>query len=275
MILPSFKTTWSAEGSIKPRMQILEVRDKQDAKSVDPLAQIIYEREEVLKYDQDGVLEGAQLTISYERLTHRASKDAAHRNPFMASYTRRTNTVSLTSGSNAKGLVALDFSELKGQRIGTFFFNEIVQWVKQWPDAQVNSIELLSGQATKSNKARRNRFYERFNIVFDYKDPEHEEGLSRPMLARDLVNVETWKQNIQEVDVMAYLGALAHKADHACAELAHRQRAADHLIYSIRRIESKPLRWALSQWASKIAAWSVPLLVAGMVGLGIWKAFFS
>ena len=55
-----------------------------------------------------------------------------------------------------------------------------------------------------SKKSRRNWFYEQFGLVFDYTDPEHREGRSRPMLAGALVKVETWKQNITEHRMLDY-----------------------------------------------------------------------
>ncbi|MBN0147646.1 hypothetical protein JTL51_32530, partial [Pseudomonas aeruginosa] len=126
------------------------------------------------------------------------------------SYSRHFNSVSLTSPSMSKGAVFLDLPGLDGQRIGTYLMNEIVQWVQQWPEANVNGIELLAGQAHGDNKARRNWFYEQFGLVFDYTDPEHREGRSRPMLAGALVKVETWRQNITEHRMLDYLAAVLY-----------------------------------------------------------------
>ena len=119
----------------------------------------------------------------------------------------------------SKGAVFLDLPGLDGQRIGTYLMNEIVQCVQQWPEATVNGIELLAGQAHGDNKARRNWFYEQFGLVFDYTDPEHREGRSRPMLAGALVKVETWKQNITEHRMLDYLAAVLYAEERATSEL--------------------------------------------------------
>jgi hypothetical protein len=272
MILPAFKTQWDNSRTIKPRMQILEVRDR-DAPDAEPLALLLIEREEVIKFDHDGLLESATVTFSYEPIKTHCRDTAMYRNQFKGSFTRRTNTVSLTSGSNSKGLVALDLNGLKGQRVGTYFFNEIVTWVKQWPDAEVNAIELLIGQAGEQNKERRNHFYERFNIQFDYKDADRREGTSVPMKAADLGHVETWKSNIRELDVMKFMSDLSYKADSATAELEYKHKAVKDLINQLRAIESKPLRWAIGQWLGKLYALALPMLIVATVVFGCWRSF--
>lgn len=145
----------------------------------------------------------------------------------------------------SKGAVFLDLPGLDGQRIGTYLMNEIVQWVQQWSEATVNSIELLAGQAHGDNKARRDWFYEQFGLVFDYTDPEHREGRSRPMLAGALVKVETWKQNITEHRMLDYLAAVLYAEERATSELQARDRACAQLIVEQRRAEARPVRWAL------------------------------
>jgi hypothetical protein len=101
--------------------------------------------------------------------------------------------------------VTLDLPGLEGQRIGTYRMNEIVCWARQWPDADVNNIELLEGQAYGKNTARRNRCYEKFGFTFDYTDPEHWAGMSRAVKVRDLNAVENWKDTIAERRVFDFL----------------------------------------------------------------------
>ena len=89
---------------------------------------------------------------TYQRITAKFSYRDGGKGRFDGSYSRNFNSVSLTSTSMSKGAVFLDLPGLDGQRIGTYLMNEIVQWVQQWPETTVNSIELLAGQAHGDNK---------------------------------------------------------------------------------------------------------------------------
>ena len=195
MALPSFDNGWREGQSVKPRILVLEIKDK-DRPDDKALGWVLVEREETYRRDpRDGTIYEASIRLSYQRITAKFSHRDGGKGRLDGSYSRNFNAVSLTSTSMSKGAVFLDLPGLDGQRIGTYLMNEIVQWVQQWPEATVNGIELLAGQGHGDNKARRNWFYEQFGLVFDYTDPEHREGRSRPMLAGALVKVETWKQN--------------------------------------------------------------------------------
>lgn len=140
----------------------------------------------------------------------------------------------------------MDLSGMKGQRIGTYLLNEIVRWVKQWPEADVKRIELVSGQAGSDEaRNRRNSFYERFGIAFDYTDAEHRAGFSRVMKAGELNQVESWRANIIEHRVDHYLASSHVRTSRLKLELAdserRRKKIADELNVAFR----KPLRWAL------------------------------
>jgi GNAT superfamily N-acetyltransferase len=66
------------------------------------------------------------------------------------------------------GFVVVDPSSMHGQRIGTYLFNEVIDWAKQWPDAVITPIKLV--ETDHVNKIRRNHFYARFGFSFDFKD---------------------------------------------------------------------------------------------------------
>ena len=192
MALPSFDNGWREGQSVKPRILVLEIKDKDrpDDKAK-ALGWVLVEREETYRRDpRDGTIYEASIRLSYQRITAKFSHRDGGKGRFDGSYSRNFNAVSLTSTSMSKGAVFLDLPGLDGQRIGTYLMNEIFQWVQQWPEATVNGIELLAGQGHGDNKARRNWFYEQFGLVFDYTDPEHREGRSRPMLAGALVKVD-------------------------------------------------------------------------------------
>lgn len=245
--MPSFDNGWRDNKQIKPRILVLEVRDK-DRPEADALGWVLVEREETYRRDSnDGPICEASIRLSYQRITAKFSHRDGGNGWFNGSYSRRFNTVSLTSSSMSEGAVFLGLQGLDGQRVGTYLMNEVVQWAQQWPEATVNSVELLAGQAHGDNKARRNWFYEQFGLVFDYADLEHWEGRSRPMPAGALSTVETWRQNIVEHRMLDYLAAVLYAKEHATAELKARERACVLLIAEQRNAAAHPLRWALKQ----------------------------
>ena len=268
MALPSFDNSWREGQSVKPRILVLEIKDK-DRPDDKALGWVLVEREETYRRDpRDGTIYEASIRLSYQRITAKFSHRDGGKGRFDGSYSRHFNAVSLTSTSMSKGAVFLDLPGLDGQRIGTYLMNEIVQWVQQWPETTVNSIELLAGQAHGDNKSRRNWFYEQFGLVFDYTDPEHREGRSRPMLAGALVKVETWKQNITEHRMLDYLAAVLYAEERATSELQARDRACAQLIAEQRRAEARPVRWALRRlyihYASTVLAGLVLTALVGM-----------
>ncbi|EPB8062569.1 hypothetical protein ACW57B_005655 [Pseudomonas aeruginosa] len=268
MALPSFDNGWREGQSVKPRILVLEIKDK-DRPDDKALGWVLVEREETYRRDpRDGTIYEASIRLSYQRITAKFSHRDGGKGRFDGSYSRNFNAVSLTSTSMSKGAVFLDLPGLDGQRIGTYLMNEIVQWVQQWPEATVNGIELLAGQGHGDNKARRNWFYEQFGLVFDYTDPEHREGRSRPMLAGALVKVETWKQNITEHRMLDYLAAVLYAEERATSELQARDRACAQLIAEQRRAEARPVRWALRRlyihYASTVLAGLVLMALVGM-----------
>ena len=268
MALPSFDNGWREGQSVKPRILVLEIKDK-DRPDDKALGWVLVEREETYRRDpRDGTIYEASIRLSYQRITAKFSHRDGGKGRFDGSYSRNFNAVSLTSTSMSKGAVFLDLPGLDGQRIGTYLMNEIVQWVQQWPEATVNGIELLAGQGHGDNKARRNWFYEQFGLVFDYTDPEHREGRSRPMLAGALVKVETWKQNITEPRMLDYLAAVLYAEERATSELQARDRACAQLIAEQRRAEARPVRWALRRlyihYASTVLAGLVLTALVGM-----------
>lgn len=268
MALPSFDNGWREGQSVKPRILVLEIKDK-DRPDDKALGWVLVEREETYRRDpRDGTIYEASIRLSYQRITAKFSHRDGGKGRFDGSYSRNFNAVSLTSTSMSKGAVFLDLPGLDGQRIGTYLMNEIVQWVQQWPEATVNGIELLAGQGHGDNKARRNWFYEQFGLVFDYTDPEHREGRSRPMLAGALVKVETWKQNITEHRMLDYLASVLYAEERATSELQARDRACAQLIAEQRRAEARPVRWALRRlyihYASTVLAGLVLTALVGM-----------
>lgn len=272
MSLPSLDRNWKNSEYIKPKIYVLEIKDRKTPEG-EPIAWLLVEREESHKIDsRDGSTYEASMCLHYERIGPNLS--FPNKGEFRASYHRGFGDgeiVSLTSSSLSRGAVFLDLSGLKGQLIGTYLMNEIVLWVQQWPEAIVNSVELLQAQADEANKERRNRFYEQFGLEFEYSDPEkREQGKSKPIPASTLTPVNTWKMNICERDVREYMNKLIAKHDQLRFDLSCRERAVKKLSAEITDAEKHPIRWALRQIWWRLAPTLGLVVMLATVVAAIW-----
>lgn len=275
MALPSFDDKWWEGQQQKPRIQVLEIRDR-DKPDSPPIAWLLVEREEVYRRDpRDDSIYEASIRLYYECILPKSAHHSRTKGRFDGSYSKGFNaqsSVSLTSASSGRGAVFLDLPGLQGQRIGTYLMNEIVTWAKRWPDAMVNRVQLLAGQANDENKDRRNWFYEQFGLVFDYTDSEHREGRSRQIPAAALRSIDTWKANIRERRIQDYLADVLFAKERASLELADRERAVKSLLNDRKEAEAKPVRWALRMlWWRYAGAMIGGAFMAGLAALAWLK----
>jgi len=271
MSIPSFEHDWQNGKRGKPRIQVLEVRPVAQPDD-EPIEWIVVERRELYELDpRDQSVYSASIRLSYQRTVEKYSRGVGG-GTFDGSYSSLFGTVSLTSRTTSSGGVFIDPEDLRGLRIGTYLMNEIVQWAQQWPEATVQSIELRPGQADESNRERRNRFYERFGIVFDYADSEHACGRSRPMLVRQLTPADSWKKNITEQPVMEYLANLLYAHKKTSWELRARDRAHQNLIDQQRHVEQHPVKWVVTnlyyRYSSRLIGSAV---IAALLGIAWLK----
>jgi GNAT superfamily N-acetyltransferase len=265
-----FDDAWRKGHRAKPNIRVLAIR-RPDSLDKVAVEWILVERQETCRLDErDGSVHEASIRLAYRQLAARYADAVPHRGEFCASYHSIWNTLSLTSSSLSGGAVFLDPPSLRGNRLGTYLMNEIVDWARNFPDASVNPVTLIDGQAYAANKERRNRFYEQFGLVFDYNSEDRSAGVSRPMLAGELNIVETWRQNITEHKFFDYLADVLQNRDEAVAELELRTSACKALNADRRAAESRPLWWAL-----KTLYWrhSGELAIAGMLsllGVAVW-----
>lgn len=225
-MLPSFEFPYPIADNAKPRIYVLHVYEPE--REGKPIASILVEHVEKIVRDSKGVIVEASLRIHYELITRRRD---FHRHPggdFGGCYTRNfegTERVSITSPSMGSGAVFLDLPGLEGCRIGTYLMNEVVSWVKQWPDADLKPIGLVAGQADSENKERRNRFYQQFGIEFEFTDHSQAAGFSKPMRAGQLLNSEKWKSRIKVVDAREYLANILDENLNLEFEVDNQRRA--------------------------------------------------
>lgn len=259
----------------KPTAFVLEIRPRNESKNNAPIAWLLVERHIGFRHDSQGVLLEASICVSCQPITTRYSRDERRKSHFHGGYTSTLNgMVSLTAKSmTIGGYVVLENANLQGNRIGTFLMNEIVQWVQQWPDATVRTVSLLAGQAHGDNKERRNRFYEQLGLEFDYDDSEHKHGCSRPIVAKQLKRVETWKENITVHSMSDYLANILHEKERDSMELMQRNRAVKDLINEQRAAEAKPIRWALRTLYSRYQTQVIGCVLLAMLTAMAWSRF--
>lgn len=127
--------------------------------------------------------------------------------------------------------------------------SEIVTWAKQWPTASVDSVKLLEGQARSSvNKARRNRFYEQFGLIFNFGGTDGTAGYSLPMTVNELDTseaVEAWKKNIKVHDAFEFMSAMVDERKRLTFDLKGAHRIVERQREVRQMAERQPLRWAL------------------------------
>lgn len=247
----------------KPHYFILEIKDKQNPTGP-TIHWVIVERKE--NYNtHEGTVQDARLTLKYKILGERGIHE---RGSFFSGYRRNydgTEIVSLSSTSINDGGIFLDPASLRSQRLGTYLMNEVVGWVKQWPEASVNPIKLLD---SNTEKIRRNRFYERFGLVFYYHADKSMSTQSEPMLTSDLQQVDSWEKNIREHDWLEAIDNLIVTHNSLSLELNLAQKTIKELVQINQKFTDKPIRWALRY------SLSLPKLLIALccllIGIGIY-----
>lgn len=220
---------------------MLEVRDRPNIDG-EPIARLFVKRQETYRSDAtDGQICEASIHLSYQALEPKHSMRSSVSGSFCGNYSRR-----FLEGESSVSLVSealfIDPAELRGQRVGTYLMNEIVTWAQQWPEATVKPITLLSGQAEEENRDRRNRFYERFGLVFAYVDPERREGVSKPILVKELTPITSWEANIRERDPREYLGELLYERECMMTDASRRNMAIKSLSATLEDARNHPVR---------------------------------
>lgn len=274
MTLPAFDDTWRGKQRIKPAVFVLEVRDRNTPEG-EPIARLFVQREEGYRRDdRNGQMYEASIRLSYQTIEPKHSLRSRVSGAFNGSYSRgfREGEASV---SLVVGALFFDPAELRGQRIGTYLMNNIVTWAQQWPEATVRSIKLLSGQAEEENRTRRNRFYEGFGLKFAYSDPEHREGVSKPMPVKELTPVTSWEANIRERDPREYLAELLFEREHMAMEASRRDTVIKRLSATLEDARGRPVRWAARHLWWRLQ----PVLIQGVMllafGVLVWVGLRS
>jgi len=213
----------------KPKLQVLLLAPKEDAPE---LCLLLERRETIVRDDDNNVIE-AKLSFHYQEMYPTGAEPLGGEfcESCAANKGNMGGTVSLTSRSLIGGAVYIDPAVWRGRRLGTYLMDSIVDAMRRWPAAHVNTIHLLKEQADDENKLRRNRFYEQFNIQFAYQDDECEVGESLPMLVKDLYRSNAWNGHVKEKPLVQHL----KERENERRMNAHRQREDTYRIEALVR----------------------------------------
>ncbi|MEQ9770961.1 hypothetical protein ABRQ03_08845 [Pectobacterium jejuense] len=155
-----------------------------------------------------------------------------------------SETISLTCGS-----LGIWHNDYKGNRLGSWLFNEIVIWAKNWPNADVNSIRLGPKDATEDNLKRRNKMYRGAGLKFDYDDDEKHTGRSRIMKASELTALSSWKKenggNIVIQNIDDYINELIKGNESLKCEMENKKLRINSLNEKLSIMESKTIKGML------------------------------
>lgn len=195
---------------------------------------------------------------------------------FSGSFSQSRDKGSITSSMvSMDGGVFLDPPALRGQRIGTYLMCRVVEFVRQLPNATLNAVDLMEGNAGDENRERRNRFYEQFGLRFEFNGPGRREGDALPMRCGDLTTdaaMAAWSRNIVEYEGGAGFERLVKLYD---AEAARAASLADQMTLCKAELDKRdahPLRWALkvvlTRWFNRLGPF---LFVATLIGLAVWR----
>lgn len=87
-----------------------------------------------------------------------------------------------------QGRLDIQINELRGIGLGSFLMSFIVCWAHRLPNVPLSTILLSADDAISSAAlSRRNRFWEKLGVEFDYQDGGRW-GQSKGMMSHDLVD---------------------------------------------------------------------------------------
>lgn len=281
-MLPSFYKEWTAPPESLPRIYLLAVRERH-LPNGEPVQWILVERSETRLDRQDGSTITASIRLSFKPLRLSEESGFGNHEAFNGNYSSGPGghdaEISITGGS----LMIRD-RRLQSKRIGTHLMNEVVRWAQQWPTAVVSEVSVSSvddyldkvdgqdGQGIE-NKLRRNLLYENFGLKMIYADDLKAEGYSLPMLARELIPRDTWKQNIEVRDVPGYIRELRNDIAAWTQKESERSRHIEELENQIKSAKRSPVLWACHQVGLRLCGKAPWIALLGLIILLLWVVF--
>ena len=251
---------WSGELNSKPRLYVISVRPRMDPKAA-PIAYVMVDRKISSDPSDSGDVSSSTIELNYHVIGPDYQFATPSTGSFRGKYQRGSNTVSLTGGA-----VFMDPDELRGNRIGTYLFSQVIQWAMQWPQASVLPIK-VNPERDQDNRVRRDQMYKEAGIEFDPVS-----GESLPMKAGALKLRTSWQENIEELRLNDCIAKLVYERNWANNEhriqCLHTERAEEKLAMR----ERCPIIFALDHIWKRITSLPVLGALAIAVSLGlVWR----
>lgn len=283
MSLPSITLPYTKDKSATPRIYVIqvyptEINTDSNTDLGNPIASIIVERAEEIEYfGCSKAISSARIRLCFELMTTRENYHRLSSGEFCGSYSvdyeGGKERVSITSPSLSAGAVFMDLPGLKGHRIGTYLMDQIVAWVKQWPNANLRSIGLSAGQSEAENKERRNRFYEQFGIEFDYTDETRRAGMSKPMTAGQLLRSDRWMLRIKVINLRDYISQQLTSIEKQYFEIEREQRVKNNYMKDYKEACKAPVKFLFKQWWYRYGPHLVIFAVLSFIVAVFWHKY--
>jgi hypothetical protein len=238
----------------------------------EPKHWILVERHLTFKRGEHGEIDRAAIELRYTRIGGRhGDSQAEAKGSMSAGFSRHLNAISLAK-SRIDGTTGAVFLSMQGGiptgwRIGTYLMNEIVTWAKHWPEADVQHIALVPGQAVDDrDRDIRNRFWERFGLKLQFDDSEKRGGRSLPMKAKDLTPSAAWEKNITRKPLLEFARALQSSHTTMRWELETLAENQERFKNDLQRARKRPFLWAWGVfYEARIKPLLVPVAVAAVL----------
>lgn len=236
---------------------------------------LLIERQEHLERDAGGDVASAKLRLQYWSLNDASLQLDAPDGEFVASY-HAGQGVSLSSHSMCTGgYILIEPDRLCGLGLGTYFMNNVVEWVSQWPGAKVRPIELPPGEhiATPAQQLRIH-FYAKFGIRFIFPEDRPYHGIARPMLVSDLTLAPLPSEAITQHSVVDFLRKTMYERTQFAWEISSLKESLRSNRMALSQATNTPISWAFRRiFLNNPARTACILMAACAVGMSVYHLF--
>lgn len=196
--------------------------------------------EETRTSDVNGHLSGATLRvycwiISRPNQVHRPTRACY----FDASFNAWDNLAAVVDS-----VLFLDPDDLRGLGLGSVMMNQIIEWVREWPDAQIKHIDIGK---KKDVAERRQRFYGRFGLKFSQNCSTEASPRLLPMMVKELITAPV-PETILTHDLIPLIYALRARTSTNERTLRSQKSEIQELYAHRNAFIARPIWTGLKHW---------------------------
>lgn len=169
------------------------------------------------------------------------------------------------------GFITVTPDCLQGNGIGTYMQAIVVDFVKQYPDAFVQSVRLSDQQAEGDNTARRYWFYKAIGLRFFNEVVNMVSGRSIPMPASNLIVPVSWKRTITEMTIAEYAEKIQRERSALASSVEKLTQGMRNAQVELGMAKKTPLRWGLKTFFWKHASIFGALFFMAFAAACLWS----